>query len=109
MALRAAMIWAPKCQPEGIKSFLNWSPPLPGGWQSIHHVAINTEVGGCIETHHKVLLLLPQLVAENLRPFPRQGQSPSTPFEPYLNDDKDWTHDALTLGDLDVQKPSESQ
>ena len=107
--LRAAMLWVPSRTPSGLQRLKQRSPSLPGGWSLVIKTVPNAQHGGCIETVHEVILLLPKEVAEQLKSLEMPPNQRSTAMARCLDDDHGWISDALVLEDLDIIRPSESQ
>jgi hypothetical protein len=107
--LRAAMLWVPSRTPSGLRQLKQRSPSLPGGWSLVIKTVPNAQHGGCIETVHEVILLLPKEVAEQLKSLEMPPNQQSTAMARCLDDDHGWVSDALVLEDLDIIRPSESQ
>ena len=107
--LRAAVLWVPSRTPSGLQRLKQRAPSLPGGWSLVIKTVANAQRGGCIETFHEVILLLPTEVAAQLKSMEMPSSQRSTAMVRCLDDDQGWINDALVLEDLDVVNPSKSQ
>ena len=109
-SLRAAMLWIPSRQPDGLRAFMKCVDMIPDGWTVAHHTARNTIHDGAIKMHHDVLILLPEEIAEwmepSLKPPPGTAMSPMADT---LDDNIGWVPDSLQLYNLDISKPMEVQ
>ena len=106
-SLRAAMLWVPTRQPDGLRAFMKRTPTAPEGWSAVRRNVRNTAYGGSIETQHDVLFLLPAEIAEQMEPDLKSPPgAASSPMAGMLDDDHGWVPDSLQFEDLDISKPT---